>query len=45
MSIYILKIVGLTIVVGVMAFAGVLYRNVSKLEKEIKAENRGSKEK
>ena len=44
MSVYILKMIGIALVTGVMAVAGVLYLNASKLEKEIDIENRGSKE-
>jgi|GEM_PF-2322681 hypothetical protein len=47
MSVYILKIIGIAIVTGVMAVAGVFYLGASKLEEEIEieTENRGSKEK
>ena len=39
-----LKIIGIAIVTGVMAIAGVFYLGASKLEKEIESENRGSEE-
>lgn len=44
MSIYILKIIGILIIVGLLAFAGTLYVNVSRLEKEIEAESEDSGE-
>ena len=44
MSVYILKIIGIAIVTGVMAIAGVFYLGASKLEKEIESENRGAEE-
>lgn len=45
MTVFILKIVGLVIVASIAAFAGLIYVNASKLEKEIEAEVRGVKEK
>ena len=45
MSVFILKIVGLVIVATIAAFAGLIYMNVSKLEKEIETEIRGEQEK
>ncbi len=38
MYIYILKIVGVLIIVAILAFAGTLFMNVSRLEEEIEAE-------
>ena len=45
MSVFILKIIGIAIVVAVATFAGLIYVNASKMEKEIEAEVRGIKEK
>lgn len=45
MYIYILKIIGILIIVAVLAFARALYVNASRLEKEIEAEGGGSGEK
>ena len=44
MTVFILKMIGIAIVTGVMAVAGVFYLNASKLEKEIETESRGSEE-
>ena len=38
MYIYILKIVGVFIIIAVLAFAGTLFMNVSRLKEEIEAE-------